>query len=157
MNKLLKFSALALFIAVGAFAFAAFSPQVAAAQEADGQESQSEAAPEEEKAEESKTPYSYTAQSGDSYTKIARKAVQTYGWNKNVSLSQAQIVAAETFLTSEAGFPAVNEGEKVELSEAAVEAAVKKAQDLDEAAQARWERYVKYVDFNTDNVGEARN
>ncbi len=155
MKKLLKISALALFVAVGAFAFATLNPSVAVAQDAEQPaENQEERA--EEQQEENDTPYSYTAQAGDSFTKIARKAVQTYGWNKSVNLSQAQIVAAETFLTSDAGFPAINEGEKVELSEADVEAAVKKAQELDEAAEARWERYVAYVDFNTDNVGEAR-
>lgn len=155
MKKLLQISALALFVAVGAFVFTALSPHTAVAQDNE-QETQTTQAEEQNDEEEAKTPYSYTAQPGDSYTKIARKAVQTYGWNKNVSLSQAQIVAAETFLTSDAGFPLLNVGQQVELSEEAVDGAVKKAQGLDEAAQARWERYVRFVDFNTDNVGEAR-
>lgn len=156
MKKLLKISALALFVAVGAFAFATLNPRVAVAQDAEQPAENQEQQTEEQKQEETKSPYSYTAQAGDSYTKIARKAVQTYGWNKNVSLSQAQIVAAETFLTADAGFPALNEGQTVELTEEAVDGAVKKAQALDEAGQARWEKYVKFVDFNTDNVGEAR-
>lgn len=157
MKKLLKISALALFVTVGAFAFATLNPSVAVAQDAEQPAENQEQQAEEQNQEKSDTPYSYTAQAGDSFTKIARKAVQTYGWNESVNLSLAQIVAAETFLTSDAGFPAINEGEKVELSEADVEAAVKKAQELNEAAEARWERYVAYVDFNTDNVGEARN
>lgn len=156
MKQLLKISVLALFVAVGAFAFATIVPQTAFAQEGEEQSENQEQQDEEQQDEEQSSPYSYTAQAGDSYTKIARKAVQTYGWNKEVSLSLAEIVAAETFLTSDAGFPAINEGQTVELSEEAVESAVKKAQDLDDAAEARWERYVPLVDFNTDNVGEAR-
>lgn len=160
MKKLFQLTMLALFAVFGAFALATFVPQVATAQDneeqSENQEEQAEDRDNEDENEEQSSSYNYTAQAGDSYTKIARKAVQTYGWNNDTDLSLAEIVAAETFLTSDAGFPALDEGQSVVLSEEAVEAAVKKAQDLDDNAEARWERYVKFVDFNTDNVGEAR-
>lgn len=163
MKYLLKISALALFAAVGAFVISGINPSIATAQEAEEntepaqvEQSNNESEDSEEQPTQEKSRFSYTAQPGDSYAKIARKAVQTYGYFEEVNLSQAQIVAAETFLTSDAGFPALSVGESVTLSEEAVKAAVERAEDLDEAAEARWERYVAFVDFNTDNVGEAR-
>lgn len=159
MKKILKLSVVALFAAVGAFAFSALlSPSVATAHEGeDHSEQVAQAETEQQPSEEqSSSPYRFTAQVGDSYTKIARKAVQIYGITNNVDLSQAQIVAAETFLTAEANFPSVNADEAVELNSDSIKAAVEKAQGLDDAAKARWEKYVPFVDFNTDNVGEAR-
>ena len=111
---------------------------------------------EEDQDSEHNNPYSYIAQPGDSYTKIARKAVQTYGINNNVQLSEAQIIVAETFITNEAGSPKLLAGESVVISEEIVKSATDRAADLDETTQARWERYVKFVNFNTDNVGESR-
>lgn len=107
------------------------------------------------KKSESTSPYSYVAQPGDSYTKIARKAVQTYGINNNVNLSQAQIIAAETFLTRDANSPSLKVGESVVLSEDAVKDASNKAKDLSEDAQSLWQKYVQYANFNTDKVGQA--
>lgn len=161
MKKFIKISVLALFVAFGAFAVTNLSPTTAIAQDSQEapaeEQSQTEQQQEEQPQEESQeSRYNYIAQPGDSYTKIARKAVQIYGYYENVSLSLAEIIAAETFLTSEAGFPLLNLGQEVILSEDAVKSAVEKAQNLDESAKARWERYVPYVDFNTDNVGESR-
>ncbi len=155
MKKLLQMSALSLFVMLGAFLIINFTPTLASAEE--GENNSTEATPTQtsDESTENKSPYSYTAQPGDSYTKIARKAVQTYGINNNVSLSQAQIVAAETFLTIEAGSPKLSVGESVTLSEDAVKGAVEKAKGLDEAAQSRWQKYVPYVDFNTNNVGQS--
>lgn len=155
MKHLLRLSAFALFIALGAFTLVGLNPQSASAH--DGEDhGESENASAQENNEESKSPYTYKAQTGDSYTKISRKAVQTYGINNDTNLSQAQIVAAETFLTNEAGSPALHAGESVSISEEAVKNAVEKAKNLDEAQQSRWERYVPFVNFNTDNVGESR-
>lgn len=150
MKQLLKLSAFALFIIASAFVVVNFNTSSVNAQE------NPEQSENQEQSEEAKSPYSYTAQPGDSYTKIARKAVQTYGINNNVQLSQAQIIAAETFLTVEAGSPTLNEGQSIVLSEESVKSAVEKAKDLDEAAQARWEKYVSGVNFDTNNVGESR-
>ena len=99
--------------------------------------------------------YSYTAQPGDSYTKMARKAVQTYGLTSKVNLTQAGIVFAETNLTRQAGSPELNQGQKVEIKQSDVKSWVDKAKDLTEDQQAAWNFYVPFVDFNTNNVGEA--
>src|SRR5215216_3319748 len=118
MNYLVKISAVAALVMIGAFVFVAFRPSVAYAQDQQTDQNQ---------ADENTSTYNYVAQSGDSYSKMARKAVQTYGINKQVNLSGAQIVAAETFLTTDADSPELNIGEEVKVSESAVDAAVKKA------------------------------
>lgn len=100
--------------------------------------------------------YTYTAQAGDSYSLIARKAVQTYGAVHEVSLSQAQIVAAETKLTLAAHSPVLNQGQKVEIKESDIKREVEAAQALSEAHQAAWNRYAIHANFNTDHVGQAR-
>ncbi len=156
MKKLLKLSALALFALVGAFVFTSVNPSLAIAQDSEEPAQESSEQSSEEQTEESGNSYTFTAQSGDSFTKIARKSVQIYGIDNDVNLSEAQIVAAETFLTSDAGFPALDLGQSVSISEDTVKAAVEKAEALDEAAVARWQSYVPYVDFNTDNVGESQ-
>lgn len=106
--------------------------------------------------ETTSTAYEYTAQAGDSYTKLARKAVQTYGIDNNVNLSGAEIVFAETSLTAEAKLPAVNQGQKINITKDTVKKWVEAAQKLDDATEARWNYYVQFVDFNTNNVGEVR-
>lgn len=100
-----------------------------------------------------KDPYAFTARPGDSYTVLARKALQTYGIRENVKQSQAQIVAAETFLTSNAGFPALNEGQAVTFKKDDVKAAIKQAQGLTEAQLAAWQTYVPYINFDTRDNG----
>ena len=113
-------------------------------------------ATETETTEEDAVLYEYVAQAGDSFSKIARKAVQTYGLKHDVSLSQAQILFAETNLTLEASSPLLSQGEAVTVDEAAVKAWVDKAEDLSDEKEAAWAAYTVGVNFNTDNVGEAR-
>ncbi len=95
----------------------------------------------------------YTARSGDSYTVLARKAVQAYAAASQTEVSQAQVVAAETFLTVDAGSPFLNFGQKVTLDKGVVSKAVKKAQALSAAEIAAWQTYVPYVNFDTSNNG----
>lgn len=160
MTKSIKLSLLGTLLAAIVLAITAVSPSVVKGHEGEdhADETVAQANEEETPAEEeaSTTPYSYVAQSGDSYTQIARKSVQTYGINNSVNLSLAEVIAAETFLTAEAKFPLLNLGEKVEISADAVKAAIEKAQGLDDAAEARWEKYVDSVDFYTNDVGEPR-
>ena len=99
--------------------------------------------------------YSYVAQPGDSYTKIARKAVQTFGISEKIDLSQAAIIFAETNLTKAAGSPALDVGEKVEIKVPTLNEWVDKAQDLTDAQEAAWNYYVQSVDFNTNDVGQS--
>lgn len=100
--------------------------------------------------------YKYVAQSGDSYTEISRKAVQTYGKKHKVQVSLAGIVFAETNMTKEAGSPHLNVGQQVEISEETIKKWVDQTQKLSDAQQAAWNYYVQFVNFNTDNIGEAQ-
>lgn len=99
--------------------------------------------------------YTYKAQIGDSYTKIARKAIQTYGINNKVNLSPAQIIFAETQLTEAAGAPELEVGQEVKLTNDSVKKHVEEAQKLSKSQESAWNVYVKYVDFNTNGVGES--
>lgn len=100
--------------------------------------------------------YTYVAQSGDSYTKLARKAIQTYGITNKISLSQSRIVFAETNLTQEAKSPELVKGQKVTISEATVKNWVEKAKKLSNQDAAKWDKYTAGVNFDTRTVGEAR-
>lgn len=153
-------------IAVLAFAgFALASPDssapavddtVVAQEETTEQGAEQEPAAEPEATEQDQpTAYEYVAQAGDSYSKIARKAVQTYGIVNDVSLSEAQIIYAETVLTRNAGAPLLNVGQTISMDEADVREVVESANELDEATKSLWAQYAVGVDFNTDSVGEA--
>ena len=98
--------------------------------------------------------YSYVAQPGDSYTKMARKAIQTFGITEKIDVSQAGIIFAETNLTKAAGSPSIDVGETVEIKVSDVDDWVDKATELTDSQEAAWNYYVQFVDFNTDNVGQ---
>lgn len=98
--------------------------------------------------------YKYVAQKDDTYSQMARKAVQTYGINNKINLSKAKIIAAETNITQAAGSPFLLLGQKVEIKESVVKDAVTKAQKLTPAQEAAWNVYVPGVNFNTNAVGQ---
>ena len=102
----------------------------------------------------SESSYHYTAQEGDSYSQIARKAVQTYGIKTNTKLSPAQILFAENGLTTEAGSVELNLGQTVDVTESSVRSWIDKAKKLTADEKAAWTYYVPFVEFNTNNVGE---
>lgn len=95
----------------------------------------------------------YTAQMGDSYTVLARKAVQAYAHDSGVTLKPAQIIAAETHLTVDADSPYLDYGQKVTLDKSVVSKAVADAQALSADELAAWEMYVPYVIFDTSLNG----
>jgi hypothetical protein len=99
--------------------------------------------------------YDYVAQPGDSYSLIARKAVQTYGIINKVSLSQAQIIYIETNLTQAADSPILNEGQKVSINTNDIKNWVEKAQKLTDSQEAAWNVYAQNANFNTNSVGQA--
>ncbi len=157
LSKLTFFAAL-LFLAAGIVGAVNLSSTVNAQGLIEGDAQEEPAQTEEQPAEESQQAgnvYSYVAQPGDSYTLMARKAVQTYGINNEVSLNEAQIIFAETNITQGAGSPLLNVGEEVEISESTVKDWVGQAQNLSEADQAAWAQYAEGVNFNTSAVGEA--
>lgn len=100
--------------------------------------------------------YTYTAQPGDSYSVLARKAIQTYGIKNKVNLSQGRILYAETNLTQEAGSPLLIQGQKVEIKESTVKNWVEKAKALSNDQASLWDTYTVGVNFNTNNAGESR-
>lgn len=97
--------------------------------------------------------YTYTARPGDSYTVLARKAIQTYGLIHHVNLTPAQIVAAEALLTAQAGSPELNEGQQVVMDSNGVQSAIDSAQKLSPGELAEWDAYAQDVNFNTNNNG----
>lgn len=102
------------------------------------------------------TVYKYVAQPGDSYSKIARKAVQTYGLKNKINLSNAKILFAETNITQQAGSPLLNVNQTVEIKESTVKDWVEKAQKLTATQEAAWNAYTVGVNFNTNAVGQAK-
>lgn len=93
----------------------------------------------------------YTAKSGDSYTELARSSVIKFDQeSEDVSLNAAQVTAAETWVTQEAGSPAINVGEEVIVSRTSVEKFAAQAGGLDDAAKSRWQ---SYADRSSITVG----
>jgi hypothetical protein len=99
--------------------------------------------------------FTFTAQDGDSYTKMTRKAVQIFGIEESKNLSSAQIIFVETNLAQLAGSPELNLGEEVTIDRGVVSDWVTKAEQLTDEEKTAWEVYVPSVDFNTNSVGEA--
>ncbi len=103
---------------------------------------------------ESTDNYVYTAKSGDSYTELARSSVIKYDESNNeIELNAAQVTAAETWITQEAGSPAINAGAEVSVSKTSVEKFAKQAAGLDDSAKARWQ---KYADASSITTGELK-
>jgi cytoskeletal protein RodZ len=100
--------------------------------------------------------YKYVTQRGDSYTEMARKSVQAYLVKHNVQISPAAIIFAETNLTKQAGSPRLEVGQQVEFAEETLKQWVGSAQKLTTEQQAKWNRYVSAVNFDTSHVGEAQ-
>lgn len=98
--------------------------------------------------------YKYVAQDGDNYSQMARKAIQTYGITNKVRLSQAKIIAAETWITQAAGSPYLELGQGVELKESTVKDNVDKAQKLSATDEAAWAMYTSNANFNTNAIGQ---
>ena len=82
-----------------------------------------------------------TVQAGDSYTTLARTAIANYVAAQKLSLNTAQLIAAESFMTTQAGAPLLNEGQQVSIANTDVATAVVKAQALTSSEQAAWQVY----------------
>lgn len=147
-TKLAAFLGFAAGTAIFALAFVAVQPAQTANAAA------KPAASNTKKSSTDKTVYHYVAQPGDSYTQMARKAVQTYGKVHHVNLQNAQIIYIETNMTQADGSPLLNLGQKVDVSAQTIEDWIAKAQKLTPEQLAAWQYYVQFVDFNTDHVGQ---
>ena len=106
------------------------------------------------KNEENDVVYEYIAQPGDSYSKMARKAAQTYGLKYKKDLGVARIIYIETNMTNAAGSPFLKLGEKVEIKESNIKLWVQKSMKLSAQDLIAWGSYAPYINFNTDNVGQ---
>lgn len=159
MNKSLKIS-LALVFAIAAtfialLAYQAVSPLTASAHDT-GEEHEHEEDQDEnsEEQESESAAYTYNAQPGDTYTQIARKAIQTYGIDNDVNLTSAGIIFAETNVTREAGAEQLAVGQEVSIDQELISKWVESASELTDEEQAAWNTYVPFVNFNTDAVGQ---
>lgn len=117
------------------------------------------AAEEQKKAEEAKLAaesFTYTAQPGDSYSVMARKAMQNYLSEANDTLSNAQIVFAETNLTQLAKSPYLEIGDKVTLAKSTLKEWTDKAKTLTTDQIANWNFYAQFANFDTSAVGVAK-
>ena len=90
---------------------------------------------------------SLMAAAGDSYTTLARAAIAKASDRSKTTLNAAQKVAAETYLSEAAGFPALEIGQDISLPASAVDAAIAKAAALSAADQAAWQTYADDVIF----------
>ena len=90
---------------------------------------------------------SLMAAAGDSYTTLARAAIAKASDRSKTTLNAAQKVAAETYLSEAAGFPALEIGQDISLPASAVDAAIAKAAALSAADQAAWQSYADDVIF----------
>lgn len=100
--------------------------------------------------------FNYVAQPDDTYSQMARKAIQTYGVNNKVKLSRAQIIAAETNITIQAGSPILALGQKIAIKESVVKDWTSKVQKLTPAQESAWNMYTAGVNFNTNAIGQSK-
>ncbi len=147
MKKILTFVASAAFATLVMVGVATILPRTA---RAEGSTTSNSSSTTKEKT------YTYVAQPNDTYSQMARKAIQTYGINNKVKLSQAEIIAAETSLTIAGGSPELVIGQTVVIKESAVKDAVTNAQKLTPAQESAWNVYVAGVNFDTSGVGQAK-
>ena len=92
--------------------------------------------------------YSATAKAGQSYTIIARQAVTNYlEKNTGTTLTPAQRVAAETYITKAAGEPQLEIGQNVTITKAVIDSAITQASALTPQQQARWNNWARNVTF----------
>lgn len=153
MQKTIKFSFALLMTLAAVFVAVIAYQSVTVATKAAAQEAEVGTQP--GQTEETTADYTYKAQPGDTYTQIARKAIQTYGIDNNVNLTQGGIIFAETNLTQEAAAGELEVGQEVKVDANLVKKWASAAGKLSEAEQAAWNVYVPFVNFNTDNVGQS--
>jgi hypothetical protein len=98
----------------------------------------------------------YTAQSGDSYSLMARKAVQSYLAETKTTLTNAQIIFAETNLTQLAKSPFLEVNQKVTIAKDTLKEWSEKARSLTKDQESLWNVYAQYANFDTSAVGVAK-
>lgn len=91
---------------------------------------------------ESEANYVYTAVAGDSYTELARASVIRYDLDtESIDLNTAQVTAAETWVTQDAGSPQIQVGQEVLVSKDSVQKYFEKAAGLSDDSKSKWQVY----------------
>lgn len=91
---------------------------------------------------EAEANYVYTAVAGDSYTELARASVIRYDLDtESIDLNAAQVTAAETWVTQDAGSPQIYVGQEVLVSKESVQKYSEKAAGLSDEVKGKWQVY----------------
>lgn len=86
--------------------------------------------------------YVYTAQPGDSYTELARASIIRYDLDtEDIDLNAAQVTASETWVTQDAGSPAIYVGQEVLVPKESVQKYSEKAASLSDEVKNKWQVY----------------
>jgi hypothetical protein len=106
-----------------------------------------------EKAEDGER-LSYTAVSGDSYTRLARKAILKV----DPTLSAAKVVAIESWMSNDAGNPDLNIGQVIEFNTTKIKSKIEMANKLSDLELANWQVYANNINLPlevTPNIPDA--
>lgn len=107
-------------------------------------------------AENKSNDYSYTAQANDSLTGFVRQAIDKYTKDKQLTLSPAQRVAAETTVVNAMGAPLLDIGQSVKIPAKNITDAVEQAKKLSADQQTAWTSYANTIDFGVTSSQAAQ-
>lgn len=103
----------------------------------------------------SQTPedYQYSTPAGCSLSLLTRRSLQLYDQSDtSLTLSEPQIIYAETNIVKRLGRRLLNINEKVTIDKSVVEEFAKKSQGLSAGSITAWEQYAKRANFNLDYI-----
>ncbi len=97
--------------------------------------------------------YEFTAERGDSLTKMVRRSLQLYAQREaDTELSEPATVYAETNVTQRLGSTQLEVGQEVSVPFALLDEYVKNSANLTAAQVANWERYTTNVNFDVSHI-----
>ena len=95
--------------------------------------------------------YQYNTPAGCSLSLLTRRSLQLYDQgNDSVTLSEPQIIFAETNIVKRLGGRLLNIDERVTIEQALVEEFAQKSQSLSPKATVAWARYARLANFSLD-------
>lgn len=83
-----------------------------------------------------------TAKIGDSFVSLAREAIKEYSDSNETSLTEAQKIAAETFLAQAENWPSLEQSQKVIIETSTISSAVSNAKALSIKDLEAWQQFV---------------
>lgn len=97
--------------------------------------------------------YDYVAKRSNNLTLLVRRSLQLYDEsNGQISLSEAQIVYAETNIVRQLGSYGLNVGQEVNVPADLVAQFATSSQNLSEAQVAAWGRYARVASFDLSHI-----